>query len=297
MLTSSANGRPRLLIVAARILVLSLCIGYGIGNLIWSATAWEIPDIGAYWNAAIRLREGGPLYPPVGDVNASEVYRYAPWFAYAWIPLTYLPRWLVDAGWSLALVGASAAVVLPTVWLRHRAAIAFAAIVGSFLILIASRGNVQPLMIVALVFGLERRSGPVWIALCASLKATPLLYALVYAARGEWKRFAVTIGLTAALVFPLAFFNLDGYTTDPGFSHSLYYISPVLFWIVAVASVAVASYVAWRHRPWAWLSVSVAVLLCLPRYFPYELTFLFVGLVPAVEAWRGRDHPAVTEPA
>lgn len=269
--------------------VLVICIGYGIGNLIFAATAWEIPDIGAYWNAGLRLREGGPLYPQVGDVNASEVYRYAPWFAYAWIPLTLLPRWLVDAIWSVALVGASVAVVLPALWLRDRAAIAFAAIVGSFLILIASRGNVQPLMVLALVFGVERRSGPVWIALCASLKATPILFAVVYLARGEWKRFAVTVGLTALLVIPMAFFDLDGYTTNPGFSHSLYYVSPVLFWIVAFASVAVASYVAWRNRPWAWLAMSVAVLLCLPRYFPYELTFLFVGLVPVVQAWRRRD--------
>ncbi len=285
-----APGRPKLAVFVARIAVLALCIGYGIGNVIWSATAWEIPDVGAYWNAALRLREGEALYPAVGDVNASEVYRYAPWFAYAWIPLTYLPRWLVDAGWSVALVGASIAVVLPTLWLRHRAAIAFGAIVGSFLFLIASRGNVQPLMVAALVFGVERRSGPVWVAACASLKATPILFAVVYAARGEWRRFFVTIGLTAVFVIPMLFFNLEGYTTDPGFSHSLYYISPLLFWIVAATSVAAAAYVSWRHRPWAWLAVSVAVLFCLPRYFPYELTFLFVGLVPVVDAWRQRDR-------
>lgn len=272
--------------------MLALCIGYGIGNVYWSATAWEIPDIGAYWNAALRLREGGPLYPAVADVNASEVYRYAPWFAYAWIPLTYLPRWLVDAGWSLALIAASVAVIVPALWTRHPAAMAFTAIVGSFLFLIASRGNVQPLMVAALAFGVERRSGPLWIAICASLKATPVLYALVYAARGEWRPFFVTIGLTAVLVIPMAFFDLGGYTTDPGFSHSLYFVSPVLFWIVAVTSVAVATYVAWRHRPWAWLAMSVAVLLCLPRYFPYELTFLFIGLVPAVEAWRRRPAMA-----
>jgi len=32
----------------------------------------------------------------------------------------------------------------------------------------------------------------------------------------------------------------------------------------------------------------VTVILCLPRYFPYELTFLFVGLVPVVNAWERR---------
>jgi hypothetical protein len=283
---------PRGLLKAARLFVLAICIGYGIGNTIWAGTAWEIPDVGAYWNAAMRLRDGGTLYLPAADVNASEVYRYAPWFAYAWMPLTYLPRWLVDAAWSVVLVGVSIGVILPALWLRRRAGIAFAALVGSFMLLIASRGNVQPLMVAALVYGAERRSGPLWIALCASLKATPILYALVYAARGEWGRFAMTIGLSALLIAPMALFNLDGYTSDPGFSHSLYYVSPLLFSVVAGLSVAVAIYVAWRHRPWAWLAMSVAVLLCLPRYFPYELTFLFVGLVPVVDAWKDRNAPA-----
>lgn len=273
-----------------RMLILALCIGYGIANTVWSATQWEIPDIGAYWNAALRLREGAALYPAVSDVNASEVYRYAPWFAYVWIPLTYLPRSLVDALWSVGLVGASIAVVIPALRLRNAAALAFTAIAGSFLILIASRGNVQPLMVAALCYGVERRSGPLWIALCASLKATPILFALVYLGRGEWKKAAAAVGLTAILVVPMAFFGIEGYTTDPGFSHSLYYISPVLFAIVAAASVAVAAYVAWRHRHWAWLATSIAVILCLPRYFPYEFTFLFVGLVPVVDAWRRRTH-------
>jgi glycosyl transferase family 87 len=275
-------------IALPRMLVLALCIGYGISNTIWSATQWEIPDIGAYWNAALRLREGLPLYPAVSDVNASEVYRYAPWFAYLWIPLTYLPRSLVDGLWSVALVGASIAVVIPAIRLRTAAALAFTAIGGSFLILIASRGNVQPLMIAALVYGVERRSGPVWIALCASLKATPILYVLVYLGRGEYRKAALTVGLTAILVVPMLFFGVESYTADPGSSHSLYTISPVLYVTVAAASVAVAAYVAWRHRHWAWLATSIAVVICLPRYFPYEFTFLFVGLVPVVDAWRRR---------
>lgn len=278
--------------LGARMLVLAICVGYGIGNVVWSTTAWEIPDIGAYWNAALRLREGGALYPPVADVNASEVYRYAPWFAYAWIPLTYLPRWLVDAVWSIALLAASVAVVLPALALRSRAAFAFTLLVGSFLVLIASRGNVQPLMVAALAFGVERRSGPIWIAACASLKATPIVFVIVYLVRGEWKRAAFTLVLTAILVLPMALFGIQNYTTDPGASHSLYAVSPVLFASIAAASVLAAAYVAWRYRPLAWLAAAVAVVLCLPRYFPYELTFLFVGLVPVVEQWKATRKSA-----
>ena len=273
-----------------RMLILALCIGYGITNTVWSATAWEIPDIGAYWNAALRLREGGTLYPAVADVNASEVYRYAPWFAFFWIPLTYLPRSLVDGLWSAALIVASIAVVIPALRLRTAVAVAFTAVAGSFLILIASRGNVQPLIVAALVYGVERRSGPLWIALSASLKATPILFVLVYLGRGEWKKAALTVGLTAILVLPMLFFGVEGYTTNPGSSRSLWVISPALYAVVAGLSVAFAAYVARRHRHWAWAAASMAVVLCLPRYFAYELTFLFVGLVPIVDAWRRRSE-------
>jgi len=272
------------------LLVVGICVLYGVGNVIYSALAWEIPDIGAYWNAALRLRAGDALYPAVADVNASEVYRYAPWFAYAWVPLTYLPRPIVDALWSVALLVASAAVAMPAFRLRSRAALAFAALVGSFLVLIASRGNVQPLMVAALVYGVERRSGPLWIAVCASLKATPILFALVYVVRGEWSRAAWTAGLSALLIVPMALFDLQNYTTDPGASQSLFALSPALYAVTAGASVLAATYVAWRHRHLAWLAVAVAVVLCLPRYFAYELTFLFVGLVPAVDAWRTRER-------
>ncbi len=270
-MTVAIGAERRPVVGGAVLLTLGICLLFGIGNVVYSATAWEIPDIGAYWNAALRLREGGPLYPPVTDVNASDVYRYAPWFAAAWIPLTYLPRPVVDAAWSVVLLAASAAVVLAALRARSRAALAFTVLIGSFLVLIASRGNVQPLMVAALAFGVERRSGPLWIALCASLKATPILFVIVYVARGEWGRAAATIVLTVVLVAPM-----------------------LLFAVVAASSVLVAGYVAWRHRPWAWLAASVAVILCLPRAFTYELTFLFVGLVPAIEAWRRRPVTEAT---
>lgn len=278
----------------SRLFVLGLCIAYGICNVVWSVTAWEIPDIGAYWNAALRLQSGAPLYPVVSDVNASEVYRYAPWFAYLWVPLTHLPRWLVDGLWSVLLVASSVAVIVPALRLRNPFVVAFTALAGSFLILIASRGNVQPLMVAALCYGVERRSGPLWIALCASLKATPILFVLVYLARREYRKAALTVGLTVALVLPMAAFDLQGYTTNPGSSHSLYVISPLLYAVVAGTSVLVAAWVAWRAPRYAWLAAAVAVILCLPRYFPYEFTFLFVALVPLVHAWRKRPESFAT---
>lgn len=56
-------------------------------------------DVAAYWGAAERIRAGEPLYV-AGVANASDLYRYAPWFAYAWVPLTYLPSDIVTSAWS-----------------------------------------------------------------------------------------------------------------------------------------------------------------------------------------------------
>lgn len=54
------------------------------------------------------------------------------------------------------------------------------------LIGISAVGNAQALMVAWLVWGAERRSGPLWIALAASLKAVPILFAIVYIGRRQW---------------------------------------------------------------------------------------------------------------
>ncbi|MGH2385582.1 MAG: hypothetical protein ACRDGB_11120, partial [Candidatus Limnocylindria bacterium] len=59
--------------------VLAAGILYSIGN-------WTLEDMDAYWDAAVRLRAGEPLYREYADATAANVYRYAPWFAFAWIP-------------------------------------------------------------------------------------------------------------------------------------------------------------------------------------------------------------------
>ncbi|MEO6579443.1 MAG: hypothetical protein ABIO99_11175, partial [Candidatus Limnocylindria bacterium] len=96
----------------ARLGVTALVIGLGIANLYWSVAQWTLSDAGAYWDAANRLRDGAELYPVVANVEASDVYRYAPWFAWAAIPFTFLPIQLAGAAWSLILIGASVVAVM-----------------------------------------------------------------------------------------------------------------------------------------------------------------------------------------
>ena len=97
----------RLLERVARDLSIALIVGVGIGLTLTYVGIGEalhlVPsqpdqDWQAYLGAAERLRTGLPLYPAVADPGAASVYRYAPWFAVAWIPLPSCParRWEWD---------------------------------------------------------------------------------------------------------------------------------------------------------------------------------------------------------
>jgi hypothetical protein len=76
-------------------------------------------------------------------------------------------------------------------------------------------GNVQALMVAGIVWGLQRPSGPVWVALAASLKVAPILFALHYLRRREWRKLGLTLGLTAALWIPMLAFNWTDYPGKP----------------------------------------------------------------------------------
>ncbi len=257
----------------ARTVALAVILGIGIVNLYWAVTAWTLSDAQAYWNAALRLREGANLYPAVGNVDASEVYRYAPWFAWLAVPFTYLPEQAAGVAWSAILLAASAMALIPLI--RARAWL-LVALFLPILVGISAVGNVQALMIAWLVHGVERRSGPLWIALAASLKIFPILLAAVYAGRREWLRVAMTLGLAALLWGPALLYDLRGYSTDAGQAASL--ISVPLLWAVVVGGALVAT--LWLARGnYGWLAGASAVVLALPRLFVYDVTYLMLGTV------------------
>ena len=232
-------------------------------------------DMDAYWNAAMRLREGGPLYAP-GLPTDSGLYRYAPWFAYAWIPLTYLPKGAVLLGWMTLCLGAAIASLAPLLR-RGPAGWATIALLLPFQLEGAAYGNVQPLLVLALLWGLPRRSGPFWVALAASLKAAPVLLAVVYAGRGEWRRAGLVLVLTGLLVAPILLFDLSGYSTEIGGGQmSLLTVSPVLWAAVGLAA-AVAAWALARTR-YGTLAGAVVLILALPRFLLYEISFVVVGL-------------------
>ena len=262
-----------------RIVALAICIGFGLAFVIANVRSWELEDAEAYWNAALRLRDGAALYVPVNDPGADELiaYRYAPWFAYVWIPLTYLPKGAVQVGWSVVLLAAVGLALLPLLRERSVAAVCLAAIVGGLLIRTASTGNVHALLVAVLVQGAPRRSGPLWIGIAASVKFVPILYAFVYVGRREWLRAGVAVGVAALLLAPALLHDLSAYPADPGESLSLLSLAGPIPWLtLAVICAGVAAFAA-RGR-YAWAAASVAVLAAIPRLQLYDATYLLVGL-------------------
>jgi hypothetical protein len=275
----------------AQFLALAICIGFGLAFVIANVPSWDLEDANAYWQAGLRLRGGEPLYVPVTP-GADEMvaYRYAPWFAWLWVPLTLLPKSIVFAAWSLLLLASVAAAIMPLVRMRTVSAICVAALLGGLLIRSASTGNVQALVIAALVFGAPRRDGPIWIGIAASLKFAPIGYALVYLGRGEWQRAAVAFVVGGALLAPALFYGLSGYPVDPGESLSLLSLAGPIPWVVlAVVGIAVA--VGLARRRYAWAAASVAVLSVIPRLQLYDLTYLLVGLAEPPRSSSSQELP------
>jgi hypothetical protein len=225
-------------------------------------------------SAASRLKNGQPLYIP-GDV-AVDSFWYAPWFAVAWMPLTLLPRVVVAVLWSGVLLAATAVVALTLARLGRNGPM-LALLVGPLLFAVSARGNIQALMVLSLLWGFNRGSGPLWVAIAASLKYTPILLALTYAARRQWLK-AIPAGLLAAALigpgFVIGLLNADvrsqAASSLVGSSLPIYLIV-----VVAFASLALAG-----PRRYSALASAAAAVLALPRLFAYDMTLLALGAAP-----------------
>lgn len=260
---------------SARLIAVAVIIGVGINHLYWALTDWNLVDMDVYWDAAQRIRAGEPLY--ADGANTFHAYRYAPWFAYAWVPLTYLPKALVAIAWSAVLLAASAAVLWPLLRLRSTPALLLLAMMFPLLVPMVSGGNVQPLMVAALLYGLPRRSGPLWVGLAASLKVVPILFVLVYLGRREWTKAALTFAIAGALLAPALLMGLSPTTVDPGPAAALPAISPALYVVVMLATSGVALWINVRKPTFGRVAAATAVIVALPRLFLSDVTVLLAG--------------------
>ena len=292
-MTRQSSMAAQLLRRLPRNLVIALLLGYLGYTLASWFLVWNPADGGAYYDAASRLLHGQPLYPPVNP-EAHEVFRYAPWFAVAWIPLTLLPREATLHAWSLAMLVCSAAAVWPLLRQPSWGRVALAALVGQTLAETAMFGNAHPLVIALLVWAAGRRSFPAWVGVAASLKLVPLGFAIVWAGRGQWVRAVVAVGVAAILFAPMLLFDLSSYPTDPGTGLlSIYAVSPPLWAAVALVSLAATLWLAARGSPYAWVAGAVLMYLGPPRVVTSYLGFLLVAvqIVDSEAQERMSDRP------
>jgi alpha-1,2-mannosyltransferase len=276
----------RTVVRGARLVAMAVALGWLGYTLASWFLAWNPADAGAYYSAAQRLLAGLPLYPATNP-EAHEVYRYAPWFAVLWIPLTVFPEAVVAHIWSLLMLAASAIAAWPVLRRGTPASITLGALLFAFLAETAMFGNAHPLVVALLVWTIRGRTAPVWVGVAASLKLVPILFVLPWAGRGEWWRVAIAVGSAVLLSAPILLFDLAGYVTSPGTGLlSLYAVSPVLWLVVAAASAAVALVLSSRRSTWAWLAIALLMFLGPPRVTTSYLSFILVAVVVMLEERR-----------
>ena len=271
----------------ARLVTQAIALGW-LGYVIASwFLAWNPADAGAYYDAAVRLRTDEPLYHAVNP-EAHEAYRYAPWFAFAWIPFSYLPRDLALHGWSLAMLACSFVAVWPIARHGTPAGIALAALLGSFLAETAMFGNAHPLVVAILTLSARGATTfAIAIGIAASIKLVPIMFIGAWLARGAWRPAVLAASVTAILWAPLLLFDLTHYITDPGTGLlSIYAFSPALWLVVASAAAIVAAWLALTRHRWAWIGLGVLMFLGPPRIALSYLGFL----APAVSRTLAEDE-------
>lgn len=272
---------------AARLVALGVGMGWLLYTLASWFLAWNPADAAAYYQAAQRFASGQPLYPPMNP-EAHEVYRYAPWFAVLWIPLTVFPEPVVAHAWSLLMLAASAAAAWPVIRLRTDAAVTLGCLLGAFLAETAMFGNAHPLVVALLVWTIRSRAAPAWVGVATSLKLVPVLFVVPWLARREWGKAVVAVVAAGLLFAPMLLFDLSGYVTSPGTGLlSLYAVSPLLWGGVAALTALVTLVLAFRRSRWSWLAAAVLMFVGPPRVTTSYLSFILVAVVAMLDETPG----------
>lgn len=262
------------------IVVLAVLVGIGVNHVVWAVAQWPLGDLKVYLAAAERLRAGEPLYLATDPYNT---YWYAPWFAVAMIPLTLLPVGLASVLWSTILVACSLACGVLLWRIETLASRVLALLIVPVLFAVSAGGNVQAPLVLSLLLGLHHRSGPLWVALAASLKFTPILFSFVYAGRREWGKTAWSLGLSGVLLLPAFVMGLplDRVQDWEGAAPS------ILAWgiPVYVAAVGACCVVALAAPRYSALAAATGAVLALPRLFVYDVSLVAAGA--AAEGERG----------
>ena len=242
-------------------------------------------DLHYYLFGADQIANGGNPYGP--SPGSQLKYLYAPWFAVALIPATWVPFAVAAVAWHLILAACAGIALRPLLRPRRLEGVLAAALIGTFLFHGVWAGQVQPLMVALLVVALPTRWGPVAIGIATSLKVTPIVLCVTYAARGEWRKVAVAGAVAAILWAPALLFDLSQYGIAVMQSHSLLGYAPVA-WAVVVAATLVLAWILGPTR-YAWVAAAALWMAVLPRMILYDPSGIAVGMTPS-QGRRGRGR-------
>jgi hypothetical protein len=225
-------------------------------------TGQLLVDMTAHTLAGERLKTTGQIYSSYpGDLVP---YKYAPWFAALWIPLTFIPTAVVGALWLTTLVGSAA-------WLLWRAPWWLAVFAGPFVAWGAAIGNAGPLLYAVLAAAASTRAAGYAIGAVASLKAFPILLVLTLLRTHRWRDAVIACVTAVALAAPMLWFDLSGYQVSAEGPRSIFNVLGAWAWgMGAVAGCAIA---LWRPR---WGTGGLAVVLANPRFQWYDLGYLLI---------------------
>ncbi len=268
---------------AARLIAITAAV-LGVIVLIGAAASSHVqPDADAYWHAGLRLRDGQALYGgPRGD--ETEIYRYAPWFAFAWVPLTYLGQDAAYGVWRGILLASTLLAIWPLLRRPSPASVTLAVLIGGLLVSNLPAANATPLIVGALVAGVRSRAGPLLLGMAGSLKLFPLVLVAGYLAERRWLSAFVATGVTGVLWLSLLAFDLPLYLQMGSATFyvggiSLFAVSPLLWLPVAVAAAAIVLRLALSGSRWTWLAAGAAIPLAVPRVWLPDAAYVLIGLV------------------
>jgi hypothetical protein len=263
------------------VLRLAMLVGLGLGveTVVLHLLTDPLADVHAYYDAGARLNAGLPLYDQPAGVDEAGFYRYPPLLAIVFRPLALLPFGVAAAIWMVA-IGLMVVATLRRIDVRRPVTLfvvcALALPLGWSIVI----GQAQVAVTMLLAIGM-----PWSVALAANLKVFPILAAVWWLGRRDWRCLRnLVIWLLAFGAIQLAL-EPSGTIAYPGFlrldqvgtviSLSPYAISPWLWAALLVAGLAVALWAAPRRYGWA-VAVAVSVLAS-PRLLLYQLSSLIAG--------------------
>jgi hypothetical protein len=229
-------------------LLSSVAVGVVVG-LAMAAGRFPLPgDAQLYWQAGPGSYSAAAyVYPPVLS-QALVPLRWMPWpaFAVLWEALLF-----ASAGWALGrwaplvILAGVAGSLLP--WPLGEA---LAGPLAGMLM-----GNVTMLMVAAMVAGMRR---PGWWAVPLLTKMTPAVGLLWFAFRGEWRRLALGLGVTAIVAGVSAALAPGAWASFTSFalahsgdaSNGPPIVGPPL-WLRLPGAVLIVAWGARTGRPWA----------------------------------------------